>query len=574
MIDLNAILSKIENVFNVKEYNDEELKKQNSFSTLYECAAKYNNEEFNIIIGLKINFPLEAPIIFWKDYEGEFFPHIEEKNGKICYMEEDLYTFDYENPEGIISSCIDMAIKHIYNGKYGLNFSDFINEFESYWSRIDEQIDVESYIKVDENIRMIKAYVDKKILIYENDEDLKYFLQQRKQTHNTDCIQNAIYIALENSIGIFPPRHNQMWKIEEVRRIIRNNLSKNNLKKITLLLKKNKFTKFIIISFPNIKGERVVIGVCCYDFFKFIKRKKLHPIITGFMNCRIIPLNIFRRDKNYLLNRGGALDCILEKRVLVLGCGSLGSHIIEQLINVGINNITIVDKDKFLLENIYRHVLGYDSLKIEGSYKAEEMKNYLEKKYKNLKLNTVAYDLVDCIEDESLNLGEFDLIIIAIGNPNIEFYLNKKIQELSKKIPTIFTWNEPYGIGGHVLVSNNAKTGGCYECLYTDPKTGERILKNRASLVDGAVDYSKKQGGCGSAFIPYSYLDSAQTAILCSRTVLEILTEKEVGNPLKTWKGKNLYNIKTTRRYDLTEFELEETKYLYQNSKCKICREV
>ena len=145
-------------------------------------------------------------------------------------MEEDVYTFDYENPEGIISSCIDMAIKHIYNGKYGLNFSDFINEFESYWSRIDEQIDVESYIKVDESIRMIKAYVDKKILIYENDEDLKYFLQQRKQTHNTDCIQNAIYIALENSIGIFPPRHNQMWKIEEVRRIIRNNLSKNNFR--------------------------------------------------------------------------------------------------------------------------------------------------------------------------------------------------------------------------------------------------------------------------------------------------------------------------------------------------------
>lgn len=572
MLDLNAILSKIENVFNITEYKDEELKKRYFFSTLYECSVKYQNEEFNILIGIKRDFPLVPPDIFWKDFKGSFYPHIEETTGKICYLEDDLYTFDYKNIEGIISSCINIAVMHIYNGKHSLNNEDFINEFKSYWIRTNLTIGVDSYIKLDENIRMIKAYIEgSKFLIYDRESDLKYDLQQCNKVKKEDYVQNAIYIPLENNINIFPPRYKQTWKIAEVRNIIIKNLPKDKFKKINFLLKNNKYTQIIIISFPNGKGERVVIGVYCYDFYKFIKGKLLHPIITWCMNCKMKLLDVNRKDKNYLLNRGGALDNILDKRILVLGCGSLGGHIIEQLVNVGIENIMIVDKDKFLVENIYRHVLGYDSLKPEESYKSEEMKNYLEKRYRNLKLNTIAYDLIDCIEDETLKLEEYDLIIIAIGNPNIEFYLNRKIQSLSVKIPTIFTWNEPNGIGGHVLVTNNARTGGCYECLYSDPKTGERVLRNKASLVDSVENYAKKYNGCGSAYIPYSYLDSIQTAVLCSRTVLEVLTGKEKGNPLRTWKGKNIYNVKTTQRYKLTEVEMEERKYLYQNFKCDIC---
>ena len=574
-VDLNAILNELENVFNVKESNNEELKNRYAISTLCECSIKYKNEDYNILVGIKRDFPLSAPCVFWKDYKNCFFPHIEELDGKICYVEDDLYVFDDENVEGIISSCIDMAVLQIYNGKNSLNFNDFLNEFESYWRRVDLIVGVDSYIKLDTNIKMVKSYIDDKMfLIYENESDLEYSLQQHNKTKKEDAIQSAIYIPLENNINILPPRYKKMLSIAEIRNIISRNLSRNNLKKLNLLLKSNKHTKNVLISFPRPQGERVVIGISCYDFYKFIKGKSLHPLITGFMQCKITMLDVNRKDKDYLLNRGGAVTSILEKKILVLGSGSLGSHIIEQLINIGISDITIVDKDKFSIENVYRHVLGYDSLKAEGSYKAEEMKNYLEKKYRNLKLNAVAYDLVDCIEDETIKLECFDLIIVAIGNPNIEFYLNKKIQVLPKKVPTIFAWNEPYGIGGHVLVTNNAKKGGCYECLYTDFKTGEKVLKNRASLVEGSVDYAKKQDGCGSAYIPYSYLDSTQTAILCSRMVLEIFNDNEKGNPLKTWKGKNFYNIKTTKRYDLTESEMEEGKYLYLNPKCKICKEV
>ena len=575
MVKLDSILSKIEGIYNIKESTNEELKSKYFLLSLYECSKKYKDEEFNILIGIKNNFPLSAPEIFWKDFKNNFFPHIEEIDGKICYLEEDLYTFDYENIEGIINSCIDMAIAHIYNGIHGLNFDDFLNEFQSYWGRTERTINVDSYIKIDENIRMIKAYIEDNVfLVYEERIDLEYALKQYNKSIKKDKIQEAIYIPLESNIGIFPPKHQETWSISKIRNIIIKNLSRSKLKKLTVLLKKNKSTKVIIISFPNKKGERVVIGIGCYDFHKFIKGKLLHPIITGFINCKITLLNINRKDKNYLLNRGGAIDCILEKRILVVGCGSLGGHIIEQLVNVGIDNITIIDKDKFLIQNIYRHALGYNNLKIEGSYKSEEMKNYLEEKYKNLKINAIAYDVIDCIEDGTIDLKEFDLIIIAIGNPNIEFNLNKKIQSLSKKVPAIFAWNEPNGIGGHVLVSNNAKTGGCYECLYANSKTGERTLKNKASLVDSAENYAKKYGGCGSAYIPYSYLDSVQTAILCSRTILEIFTEKEKGNPLKTWKGKNHYNVKTTKRYDLTENEMEFTKYMYVNPKCNICGEV
>ena len=47
-----------------------------------------------------------------------------------------------------------------------------------------------------------------------------------------------------------------------------------------------------------------------------------------------------------------------SKRVLLLGCGSVGGHVAFALARAGIGALTLVDHDIFTAENTYRHVLG------------------------------------------------------------------------------------------------------------------------------------------------------------------------------------------------------------------------
>lgn len=574
MESLEDMLYEIDNVSNIVRIEDEYYVNGCNLSQVCDCFVEYECNKFHVIIGIKSDFPLSNPIIFWKDYKEHFYPHIEETNGKICYIEEG-YIFDYTNLTGVISTCINMAVKQIFNGMNHLNDDDFVKEFESYWNRIDNSKEVHSFINLDNDIKKIKMYsFREKFIVYENRVDYEFIANRNNVQIDNKMIQEGIYIALDDNKDIMPPKHDEMWSINKIRTIINKNLSVKKRKKLNVILKEmekeRKILNTIIISFPKDKNNIGILGVFCYNFAKSKRDFWLHPLRSPFFNCDLVPLSVKREDKNYLLNRGGALDSILNKRIVILGCGSLGGNIIEQLLNIGISKITIVDKDIFKVENVYRHILGYDSVHEDGTYKADEMYNYLKNKYKNIEIDAISYDLIDTIETRRIELDDFDLVIVAIGEPNIEFYLNKKIHNLKKQIPAIYTWIEPYGIGGHVLVTNNTKYG-CYDCLYYDNYTGERSLQNKASLIMSGQQYTRKVEGCGSAYIPYSSLDAIQTAILCTRECIKVLLGQEKDNPLLTWKGENLYNVRTSKRYELSNEQLKETRYLYKSENCNIC---
>ena len=55
-----------------------------------------------------------------------------------------------------------------------------------------------------------------------------------------------------------------------------------------------------------------------------------------------------------------AAECALlrEKRVLVVGCGGLGGHIIDQLCRIGVGSIRAVDGDVFEPSNLNRQLLS------------------------------------------------------------------------------------------------------------------------------------------------------------------------------------------------------------------------
>lgn len=64
-------------------------------------------------------------------------------------------------------------------------------------------------------------------------------------------------------------------------------------------------------------------------------------------------------------------ECLLlrEKRVLVVGCGGLGGHILDQLARIGIGYLRVVDGDVFEASNLNRQLLS--SVPLLGTGKAK-----------------------------------------------------------------------------------------------------------------------------------------------------------------------------------------------------------
>lgn len=77
--------------------------------------------------------------------------------------------------------------------------------------------------------------------------------------------------------------------------------------------------------------------------------------------------NLFSR------NKGLFESCeMLDKYAIIIGCGSVGSHVALQLARAGVRKFIIIDGDVLKLHNVCRHQLGFRDL---GRYKTSALKD-------------------------------------------------------------------------------------------------------------------------------------------------------------------------------------------------------
>ncbi|MBQ6582840.1 MAG: ThiF family adenylyltransferase [Mogibacterium sp.] len=65
----------------------------------------------------------------------------------------------------------------------------------------------------------------------------------------------------------------------------------------------------------------------------------------------------------------GGQQTLAQKRILIVGCGGLGGHLLENMLRIGVGTITAVDGDRFEESNLNRQLLSVEPLL--GCSKAE-----------------------------------------------------------------------------------------------------------------------------------------------------------------------------------------------------------
>lgn len=270
-----------------------------------------------------------------------------------------------------------------------------------------------------------------------------------------------------------------------------------------------------------------------------------------------------------LIPRGGSNGSWQDKHICVVGCGSVGSKVIDLCCSQGAGQLTIIDHDFFSLENLHKHQLSSEHL---GKHKATSLKDVFEKKYIFCKIDAKTKPINGIAFDESNDWSKYDLIVWVTGNTTLEMAFDRYRQERSFQTPVIYAWNEPFGIGGHAIITIPNKSG-CLACTYIDKETLAPTLYSNLGFIAPGQKTMSDIGGCGYDYIAFSNTDATQTAILVSRLAEKLFNDRIYSPSTLSWKGDDYLalqkNLKLTRRYKKFEGAIKMNPINHED--CHVC---
>lgn len=542
----------------------------------YRSIQLVEGVSLKLIIGIDSYFPYSLPHFFIEEYDslGLMLPHVE-TDGYVCFLEKDNILLDYENPEGIFFESLDKVLQLLSASIQRINKDEIRSEFISYWTLQPDMLPAKSFIEPSMSIKEIEgAFHPNSYLFYDNTAENINKIEAIFGKKPLEQKFKVTYIPLRQNNNIYPPDYRRGWSVREFKKIILGNLSGSNRKLFNKY--KSKPLKnpaiILIISIPITENNIVFIGVK----LETDNRKKLYknPLHKNVDNYKLTPIVIERYDDDYLIERTSSDYSFKNKKVAIVGQGSLGSKVTMELARLGVRNLHLIDNDILSIDNINRHELGMESLFGDGKAKSkvDAMTDELLRKFPNINVEVEELNVLDLLKGCPDYFDEFDFVIIAIGDTMTSLKLNNYFKY--KKINVIYSWLEPYGIGGHLLAVNY-NNDGCYQCLYTSPKK-DYLISNRASLAEEGQDFNKNMASCFSRFIPYGSIAPLKASTNIIETFTEVVRKGIEKNFLLSWTGDTTLFLKEgfhlSNRYSIVS---EQEKYKTTEFKvinCTICR--
>ncbi len=514
---------------------------------------KLKNKEYGIWYS-KQGERTSKPFILVKN-DGQYdYPHImqfeipidknKQKYRLVCLHESgDTINYLMSNEEKIIDT-IERLIQLISLSPLEIE-EEFQKEFLYYWNeQTEDDISARLYIASDRVFQNMNVYQNKDNMLRVVTNGIKLNDKNEWKFVYNIC---ACYIPIIDNRRILPPVKDKPWEIDDILRIIKgrdvariSHETYESIKKVKV--KSNR--AFIIFEMMVLNQG---INFCCLVYFKNSKTEALMNKLENSIE-KIELIKTKRCDYFFLNKQIGNYMSIIDKKVAVVGAGSLGSYLGTELVKSGIKNLTIYDADTVEEENIMRHRA---KLLWSGSSKVVAMKFELELMHPEIIINPIKESITKEILKREMN--DFDMIIFTVGSSDVQLMANTVFKEANYDKPVIYSWLEAGGIYSHVLKVDYSKRG-CFECLYTDKKGN--LINNRANkLSDDLVIRNTIRNGCGATRVAYG------TEILLRTTCVILDTIK------KAFKDE----IEVNCIIDIDPTSVNNKGNIFKEGKCRCC---
>jgi len=149
--------------------------------------------------------------------------------------------------------------------------------------------------------------------------------------------------------------------------------------------------------------------------------------IVNWRSVIVVMGNIIREMTVEQYRLFNMVTSIPAENPVIVGCGSLGSHLLSQWTRMGWSNWTIIDNDVLYPHNVTRHVLFEDQL---GCFKAQEMSNLCNAILPTKHKGEISALCIDALEDQYKDLKtaleKADFILDVSTTLSIPRSLSKK----------------------------------------------------------------------------------------------------------------------------------------------------
>jgi adenylyltransferase/sulfurtransferase len=175
-----------------------------------------------------------------------------------------------------------------------------------------------------------------------------------------------------------------------------------------------------------------------------------------------VSLDRYARQMRFApLGREGQ-ERIVQARVLICGCGALGSVIANTLVRAGVGHVRLVDRDVLELSNLQRQVLFTEADVAAGLPKAVAARNHLAEINSEVEIEAIVGDV------DHTNIGKLldGVGVLLDGTDNFEtrFLLN----DASVKYGVPWVYGGCLGAEGQTLTILPGETP-CLRCLMPEP---------------------------------------------------------------------------------------------------------
>lgn len=458
------------------------------------------------------DFPATPPQVHLDKKLCLGLPHIE-MDGRFCHDVESSPK-DYEWPTGAVVAVLE-SLQKFWNDSEDAQWitDEFQKERLSYWLRFCEQFRASHALPTPYAIRAhlqpIEGATEGKLSAYFQKGqklrgDLMVATLKDVDPHLLACRHGWSVKTLVRGYSLFiPVADNIRWipvdwpkTLEELESFVAK-VTGHEQSVIHWIQSKNDGNThpFLVVLVQS--------GVC----YGYLISPALVPKVT---NPGIIPVAVDRIDANWTLARDHGLSVLTGrrgKRVLLLGCGSLGAPIAELLARSGVGELHLLDKEMFEPENCARHILGARDI---GVSKADALSKRLRELVPDITTTAHRTLAADWIH-HACKPGTYDLVVDCTGESSVRVMLSHYREHSLGSCPIVHAWIEPFCAATHVVLLPPG------EVWPTDDPSG------KLAAATWPTDVQVKLPACGAGFHPYGAADVWQSAGFTTERLLAAL---------------------------------------------------
>lgn len=529
---------------NSRDFTSDELSRYEAKDPIHGWVVpfKYQADRFDLQVVLLQDFPWTKPHVYCPEkFQFMRFPHIE-KDGAFC-----VYPPGTEhnplNPKGLIWDAIKEATRLIVASYDDAFIRDFADEFESYWSKTEGGKNIVSLLSpggTSRRVSLWRSTVD--YYLADDHTALENWLRNRfprnKKDYNFDT---ATHIALNRPI--LPSEYPGSGAA--VLRFLRELAPESiELLKDAAVTADDKFTVsfesrtdygpvfFAVEVMPPVKlgmktGRRPDMVQKGFRPGKVPTHIRMQRLFGG---NKVERHETMRADPSWIHGRDTpTVAPLFDKRVLMIGAGSLGSEVALLLAKTGVGTITLVDPELLDYPNVGRHMLGVTQVR---TFKAKSLAEKLAGDFPHMRsIKYFAENWQSLYGKRPEVFHNTDLIVSTVGSWVAEGRLNQVAKNEADFPPVIYGWAEPFSVAGHaVLIGPN---GPCFACGM------DHFGRALQTVCEWDTETTRKQPHCGASFQPYGPVSLSGVAALVAKTSTKaLLGEVHPGTEAVYWASK------------------------------------